>query len=120
MNKWVRSHPFLVSFFLIGELSLSLGVSEPRHILKVIHYKHIGVLGKAIEHHGIGCTNQFHQSQSNLPKVKYLHAFNENRAKQWVCESVQIDPLFFSMCVTVLVLITLCRVCVSCLESVLA
>ena len=46
MNKWVRSHPFLVSFFLIGELSLSLGVSEPRHI-------HIGVLGKAIEHHGI-------------------------------------------------------------------
>ena len=53
MNKWERSHPFLVSFFLIGELSLSLGVSEPRHILKVIHYKHIGVLGKAIEHHGI-------------------------------------------------------------------
>ena len=53
MNNWLRSYPFLVSFFLIGELSLSLGVSEPRHILKVIHYKHIGVLGKAIEHHGI-------------------------------------------------------------------
>ena len=53
MNKWVRSYPFLVGFFLIGELSLSFGVSEPRHILKVIHYKHIGVLGKAIEHHGI-------------------------------------------------------------------
>ena len=53
MNKWVRSYPFLVSFFLIGELSLSLGVSEPRYILEVIHYKHIGVLGKAIEHHGI-------------------------------------------------------------------
>ena len=42
MNKWVRSYPFLVSFFLIGELSLSLGVSEPRHILEVTHYKHIG------------------------------------------------------------------------------
>ena len=53
MNNWVRSYPFLVSFFLIGELSLSLGVSEPRHIMEVIHYKHIGVLGKAIEHHGI-------------------------------------------------------------------
>ena len=37
----------------IGELNLSLGVSEPRHILEVIHHKHIGVLGKAIEHHGI-------------------------------------------------------------------
>ena len=53
MNKWVRSYLFLVGFFLICELSLSLGVSEPRHILEVIHYKHIGVLGKAIEHHGI-------------------------------------------------------------------
>ena len=53
MNKWVHSYPFIVSLFLIGELSLSLGVSEPKHILEVIHYKHIGVLGKAIEHHGI-------------------------------------------------------------------
>ena len=44
---------FLVSFFQIGELSLSLGVSEPRHILEFIHYKHIGALGKAIEYHGI-------------------------------------------------------------------
>ena len=59
MNKWVRSHPFLVSFFLIGELSLSLGVSEPRHILEVIHYKHIGVLGKAIEHHGFDALVSF-------------------------------------------------------------
>ena len=41
------------SFFQIGELSLSLGVSGPRHILDVIHYKHIGVLGKPIEYHGI-------------------------------------------------------------------
>ena len=53
MNKWVRSYPFLVGFFQIGKLSLSLGVSEPRHILEAINYKHIGVLGKAIEHHGI-------------------------------------------------------------------
>ena len=53
MNNWVHSYPFLVSFFIIGELSLSLGVSEPRHMLEVIHYKHIGILGKAIEHHGI-------------------------------------------------------------------
>ena len=53
MNKRVRSHPCLISFFLIGKLSLSLGVLEPKHIPEVIHYKHIGVLGKAIEHHGI-------------------------------------------------------------------
>ena len=53
MNKWVCSYPCLVSFFLIGDLSLSLGVSEPRHILEVIHYKHIGALGTAIEYHGI-------------------------------------------------------------------
>ena len=70
MNIWVRSYPFLVSFFLIGELSLSLGVSEPRHILEVIHYKHIGVLGKAIEHLGIGCTNHFYPFQPSCPEVK--------------------------------------------------
>ena len=49
----MRSYPFLVSFFQIGELSLCLGVSEPRHTLEVIHYIHIGALGKAIEYHGI-------------------------------------------------------------------
>ena len=53
MNKMGRSYPFLVSFFQIGELSLSLGVSEPRHTLEVIHYTHIGSLGKVIEYHGI-------------------------------------------------------------------
>ena len=31
----MRSYPFLVGFFQIGELNLSLGVSEPRHILEV-------------------------------------------------------------------------------------
>ena len=89
-----------------------MGVSEPRHILEVIHYKHIGVLGKAIEHHGIRCTGQFHLSQSNLPKVKYLYAFTEHRAKQWVCEPVQFDPLFFSMCTTVLLFVAWCRLCI--------
>ena len=49
----MRSYPFLVSFFQIGELSLSLGVSKPRHTLEVIHYLHIGALGKTIEYHGI-------------------------------------------------------------------
>ena len=49
----MRSYPFLVSFFQIGELSLGLGVSEPRNILEVFHYKHIGALGTAIEYHGI-------------------------------------------------------------------
>ena len=34
-------------------VELKFGVSEPRNILEVIHYKHIGVLGKAIEHRGI-------------------------------------------------------------------
>ena len=53
MNNWVRSYPYLVCFFLIGGLNLSLGVSELRHILEVISHKHIGVLGTAIEHHGI-------------------------------------------------------------------
>ena len=49
----MRSYPFLVGFFHIGELNLSLGVSEPRHILEVIHHKHIGALGKAIDYDGI-------------------------------------------------------------------
>ena len=48
----VRSYPFLVSFFQIGELNLSLGVSEPRYTLEVIHSTHIGSLGKVIEYHG--------------------------------------------------------------------
>ena len=59
MNKWVRSYPCLVRFFLIGELSLSLGVSAPRHILEVTHNQHIGVLGKAIEHMGFDASVSF-------------------------------------------------------------
>ena len=53
MNKRVRSYPFLASFFQIGELSLSLGVSEDGYTLEVIHSAHIGSLGKVIEYHGI-------------------------------------------------------------------
>ena len=101
----MRSYPCLVHFSLIGKLNLSLGVSEFRHILEVTYHEHIGVLGMAIEHHGSWCTSQFHLPQSKLPKGKYLYAFNEHRAKQRVCESVPIDPLFFSMCITVLVLV---------------
>ena len=52
-KKRVRSYPFLVSFFQTGELSLSLGVSEPRYTLEVIHSTHIRSLGKVIEYHGI-------------------------------------------------------------------
>ena len=32
----MRSHPFLVSFFQIGELSLSLGVLGPCYTLKIM------------------------------------------------------------------------------------
>ena len=49
MNNWVRSYPYLVCFFLIGEVNLSLGVSELRHILEVISHKHIGVLERLLK-----------------------------------------------------------------------
>ena len=77
----MRSYPCLVRFSLIGKLNLSLGVSEFRHILEAIHHEHIGVLGTAVEHHGSGSTSQFHLPQSKSPKVKYLCAFIEHRAK---------------------------------------
>ena len=51
--KRVRSYPFLVSFFQIGESSSSLGVSEPRYTLEVIHSTDMGSLGKVFEYHGI-------------------------------------------------------------------
>ena len=50
--KTVRSYPLVVSFSQLGELSLSLGVSEPRYTLEVIYSTHIGSLGKVIEHLG--------------------------------------------------------------------
>ena len=53
MNKKGAFLSFLVSFFQIGELSLSLGVSKSRYTLEVIHSTHIGSLGKVIEYHGI-------------------------------------------------------------------
>ena len=54
MNKKgvVRSYPFLVSFFQIGELSLSLGVLGPCYTLKIILSPTLSFLGKG--HYGLG------------------------------------------------------------------
>ena len=52
MNKNVRSYPFLVSFFQIGELSLSLGVLGPCYTLKIILSLTLSFLGKG--HCGLG------------------------------------------------------------------
>ena len=48
MNKKdvVRSYPFLVSFFQIGELSLSLGVLGPCYTLKIMLSPILSFLGK--------------------------------------------------------------------------
>ena len=46
MNKKVRSYPFLVSFFQIGELNLSLGVLGPCYTLEIILKSTIRFLGK--------------------------------------------------------------------------
>ena len=46
------SYPLVVSFSQLGELSSSLGVSEPRYTLEVIYSTHIGSLGKVIEYLG--------------------------------------------------------------------
>ena len=48
MNKKgvVRSYPFLVSFFQIGELSLSLGVLGPCYTLKIMLSPTLSFLGK--------------------------------------------------------------------------
>ena len=97
------SYPFLVRLFQIEELSSSLGVLEPRHTLEVIHYMHIGALGKAIEYHGICGTSHFYLFQLSFPKVKHLYASCELQAKQQQCEPVQIDPLLLNMCNFVLV-----------------
>ena len=48
----VRSYPSVVRFSQLGELNSSLGASEPRYTLEVIHSMHIGSLGKAIEYLG--------------------------------------------------------------------
>ena len=50
--KTVRSYPLVVSFSQLGELSSSLGVSEPRYTLEVIYSMHIGSLGKVVEYLG--------------------------------------------------------------------
>ena len=46
----VRSYPFVVRFSQLGELNSSLGASEPRYTLGIIHSTHIGSLGKVIEY----------------------------------------------------------------------
>ena len=50
--KTVRSYPLVVSFSQLGELSSSLGVSEPRYTPEVIYSMHIGSLGKVVEYLG--------------------------------------------------------------------
>ena len=48
MNKKgvVHSYPFLVSFFQIGELSLSFGVLEPSFLLEIMLSPALSFLGK--------------------------------------------------------------------------
>ena len=46
------SHPFLVRLFQIGELSLSLGVSEPCYTLEIMIQQHLDSMGKVIENFG--------------------------------------------------------------------
>ena len=54
MNKKgvVCSYPFLVSFFQIGELSLSLGVLGPSYTLEIMLSPTLSFLGKG--HRGLG------------------------------------------------------------------
>ena len=46
----VCSYPFVVRFSQLGELSSSLGASEPRYTIEAIYSTHIGSLGKVIEY----------------------------------------------------------------------
>ena len=45
----MRFHPFLVSFFQIGEFNLSLGVLEPYYTLGIMNHLHVDSVGKVIE-----------------------------------------------------------------------
>ena len=45
-NGVVRSYPFLVSFFQIGELSLRLGVLGPSYTLEIMLSPTLSFLGK--------------------------------------------------------------------------
>ena len=51
-NGVVRSYPFLVSFFQIGEMSLSLGVLGPSYTLEIMISPILSFLGKG--HRGLG------------------------------------------------------------------
>ena len=46
----VLSYPIVVRFSQLGELTSSLGASEPRYTLEVIYSMNIGSLGKVIEY----------------------------------------------------------------------
>ena len=45
----VRSYPFVVRLFQIGELNLSLGVLELGYMLEIMNQLHIDLWGKVIE-----------------------------------------------------------------------
>ena len=48
----MRSYPSVVRLFQISELNLSLGVLEPRYMLKIMNQLHIDFWGKVIENLG--------------------------------------------------------------------
>ena len=45
----MRSYPFVVRLFQIGELNLSLGVLKPSYMLEIMNQQHIDFWGKVIE-----------------------------------------------------------------------
>ena len=48
----VHSYPSMVKIFQMGELTSSLGVLEPRYMLKITKQLHIDLWGKVIENLG--------------------------------------------------------------------
>ena len=54
----MRSYPFLLRLFQIGELNLSLGVLEPCYMLGIMNQLYIDFLGKVIENLGVELLGQ--------------------------------------------------------------
>ena len=50
----MRSYPFAVRIFQISELTLSLGVLEPKYMLEIMKQMHIDFRGKVIKNLGKG------------------------------------------------------------------
>ena len=48
----MRSYPYVVRIFQKGELTLSLGLLEPRYILEIMKLLHIGLCVKVIKNLG--------------------------------------------------------------------